>query len=48
MCPACWQRVPKPLQNNVYRAWDRVQRGQGSKPYLDWLTARQKCLESLE
>lgn len=24
-CPACWRRVPRPVQKLVYRSWAKVQ-----------------------
>lgn len=46
VCPSCWRRVPKHLRDDVYRQWDLFSRGSGNG-YLRWLTARQKCLESV-
>lgn len=47
VCPACWRRVPKHLRADVYRSWDAFQAGRPNG-YLRWMSARQKCLESLE
>ena len=33
MCPADWAQVPKPLQAEVYAAWDRG-RGRGSQRHV--------------
>lgn len=33
MCPACWGQVPRPLQQEVYGAWDRG-RGRGTLRHL--------------
>lgn len=38
MCPAHWAQVPKPLQTEVYAAWDRG-RGRGSARHLHAITA---------
>ena len=47
VCPACWKRVPKHLRSDVYRTWDQFQAG-APDGYLRWLSARHKCLESLQ
>lgn len=38
MCPACWGQVPKPLQREVYSAWNGG-RGRGTLRHLSAVRA---------
>jgi hypothetical protein len=41
MCPGHWNLVPRPLQTQVYRAWNR------GKPGPDYILIRQQAIDAV-
>lgn len=47
MCLSCWQKVPKELQNEVYRCYRKGQE-KDKNPSQEWLNAARAAIKSIQ
>lgn len=39
VCRTCWDRIPRPLQSELYRTWNR------GKPLVSYWQVREQCIQ---